>query len=60
MTLKDLENYKAPIPKSWVAAFGIWKDKGIDPLKYQKKIRAEWQGRWKKQVRLGLQKKKQK
>ena len=24
------------------AGFGLWKDRGIDGLEYQKKIRAEW------------------
>lgn len=24
------------------AAFGIWKDRGIDAVEYQRKLRAEW------------------
>lgn len=28
------------------AAFGIWKDRGIDGLDYQRAIRAEWDRDW--------------
>ena len=29
-----------------MAAFGIWKDRGIDGLEYQRAIRAEWDREW--------------
>jgi predicted transcriptional regulator len=28
------------------AAFGLWKDRGIDGLAYQKALRAEWDRPW--------------
>jgi hypothetical protein len=31
--------------KSGGKAFGIWKDKAIDGLKYQQKLRREWSAR---------------
>lgn len=40
------------IPESWKRAAGILKGKRIDGLVYQKEIRAEWERRWKKQIRL--------
>lgn len=40
------------IPESWKRAIGILKGKRIDGVAYQRKIRAEWEKRWKKQVRL--------
>ncbi|PIR44490.1 MAG: hypothetical protein COV10_04520 [Candidatus Vogelbacteria bacterium CG10_big_fil_rev_8_21_14_0_10_51_16] len=51
--LKHLKNNKAPLPKAFLNAIGILKGKKIDPLKYQKTIRQEWERRLKKQIRLG-------
>lgn len=28
------------------AAFGMWKDRGIDGVEYQRKLRAEWDREW--------------
>lgn len=47
----ELHAYTA-LPDSWVKAVGILKDKRIDGLRYQSKIRDEWDKRLKKQVRL--------
>ena len=34
---------KQVFPKEKEEAFGIWKDKTVDSLKYQKKLRDEWE-----------------
>ncbi|MFA6106114.1 MAG: hypothetical protein WC745_00350 [Patescibacteria group bacterium] len=36
------------LPESWIKAAGILKGKKIDALKFQKKIRKEWETRMKK------------
>jgi len=41
------------LPKGWTDAIGILKGKGIDPVRYQRQIRAEWGKRLKRQIRLG-------
>jgi len=48
---KILEKYSYPLPKSWVRAAGILKaKKPVNPLKYQKQIRQEWNERLEKLI----------
>lgn len=41
------------LPDTWTNAMGILKNKRIGGLRYQRKVRSEWEKRLKKQVRLG-------
>ena len=54
LTPQELEDYRYPIPESMTAAAGLLKGKKIDALKYQKEIRAGWERRLKRQIKLGL------
>jgi len=44
---EKLATFRQPLPRSWLEAAGILKKK-IEPLRYQKQIRKEWEKRWKK------------
>lgn len=50
--LKQLRLPQAPLSKRLTNAVGILKGRRLDGLAYQKKIRAEWETRWKKQIHL--------
>lgn len=39
------EEGRAARRAAMMAAFGIWKGRGIDGLEYQRRMRAEWDGR---------------
>lgn len=45
---EKLATLRQPLPRSWLEVAGILKKKKIHPLRYQKKIRQEWEKRWKK------------
>lgn len=51
ITPKELRETERPLPGAWLRAAGILKRKKIDPLRYQKKIRQEWEARLKKLAR---------
>jgi hypothetical protein len=46
--VKEILKYRKTLPKSWIKAVGLLKHKKINPLKYQRQIRAEWEKRFKK------------
>jgi hypothetical protein len=48
VTPHTLTKIKETLPKSWLNAIGILRNKQIDTLKYQKKLRGEWEERSKK------------
>jgi len=52
LTAQELEDYRYPIPKSMIQAAGLLKGKKIDVLKYQKEIRADWEKRLQRQIKL--------
>lgn len=39
---------RKPLPRSWLEVVGILKKKKVHPLRYQKKVRQEWEERWKR------------
>ena len=45
---EKLEKLRYSLPQSWIEAAGILKRKKIDPLRYQRQIRKEWDERLKK------------
>jgi hypothetical protein len=47
-----LKPQKRALSKSWVKAAGILKHKKVNPLKYQRQIRAEWEKRFKKLLKI--------
>ena len=47
-SIDELDKLRYPLPKSWIRTAGIWKNKKIDPIKYQKQVRREWEVRLKK------------
>jgi len=50
---EKLPKLQQPLPKSWLEAAGILKGrKKIDPLRYQKQIRKEWDKRLEKLSRI--------
>ncbi|MDP1689536.1 MAG: hypothetical protein Q8L47_05445 [bacterium] len=48
ITPKELRAIQHPLPEGWLSVAGILKRKKIDPLRYQKIIRKEWEIRLKK------------
>ena len=48
LTPEKLDTLRRPLPRGWLEVAGILKKKKIDPLRYQRKIRREWEKRWKK------------
>jgi len=46
------KSQKRTLPKSWIKAAGLLKHKKVNPLKYQKQIRAEWEKRFKKLLKI--------
>lgn len=53
LTPEKLYTLRYPLPQSWTNVIGILKGrKRIDPLKYQKQIRKEWEKRNKQLERL--------
>jgi hypothetical protein len=48
ITPEKLREIRYPLPKSWTEAIGILKRKQINPLKYQRRIRKDWEKRLKK------------
>jgi len=44
---EGLKQRKRVLPKSWIDAAGILKNKNINPIKYQRQIRSEWERRLK-------------
>ena len=53
ITVEELRTLRYPLPASWKRAAGMLKGKKIDPVKYQRQIRAEWEQRLRRQYRLG-------
>jgi len=47
-----LKSQKRKLPKSWIKAAGLLKHKKINPLKYQRQIRSEWEKRFKKLLKI--------
>ena len=45
---EDVSKLRYPIPESWKKAAGMLKGRKIDAVKYQRKIRQEWETRLKK------------
>lgn len=45
--IKAYVELKAPMP-NLEDGFGLWKDKGIDPDEYLRKLRTEWDREWDK------------
>lgn len=41
--LTNYLNQSSKIKKSFDDSFGLWKDKNIDGIEYQKKLRNEWE-----------------
>lgn len=41
-----------PLPRSWMRAFGILGSRKIDAVAYQRKVRAEWEDRLRRQIKL--------
>ena len=56
LTPADLENKRYPLPASWKKAAGLLKGRGIDPLAYQRTIRAEWDKRLSRNLKLAKKK----
>lgn len=52
ITLEELPMLRYPLPASWKNAIGILKGKNIDPVRYQREIRKEWDRRLKRQIQL--------
>jgi hypothetical protein len=48
INVKEILKSRKTLPKSWIKAAGLLKHKKVNPLKYQKQIRAEWEKRFKK------------
>jgi len=44
---EKLTTLKKPLPQSWLKVVGILRKKGVNPLRYQRQIRKEWEERWK-------------
>ena len=40
------QNDEADFKRALDAAFGMWKDRGIDGVEYQRELRAEWERDW--------------
>lgn len=53
ITLEELPTLRYPLPASWKKAAGMLRGRKIDPVKYQRQIRAEWEKRLKRQYHLG-------
>lgn len=51
LTIKDLPKLRYPVPESMIRAAGLLKGRKINSLRYQKKIRQEWEQRFKKLVK---------
>jgi len=47
-----LKPQKRVLPKSWVKAAGLLKHKKVNPLKYQRQVRVEWEKRFKKLLKI--------
>ena len=45
ITPEQMDKIKTPLSESWKKAAGILKNKKLDPIKYQQKIRQEWDER---------------
>lgn len=39
---EELDDLKLPLPESWRKAAGILRNKKIDPVAYQKRMRRQW------------------
>lgn len=52
IALDQIGTLRTKLPASWTNAIGILKGKKIDPVKYQRSIRKEWDQRLKRQIRL--------
>jgi hypothetical protein len=52
LTVEDVRYLRYPIPESWKKAAGLLKSRKnlTNPLKYQRHVRKEWEGRLKRQV----------
>lgn len=49
ITVEELEKTVQPLPQSWVKAAGLLRGKKkVDALSFQRKIRVEWEKRFKK------------
>jgi hypothetical protein len=51
-TPEEWAAHRQPLPKSWKRAAGMLKGRKIDPVKYQREIRAEWEKRLRRQYQL--------
>ena len=47
-TSEDAKHLRYPLPESWKKAAGMLKHKKVNALAYQKRVRAEWDQRFKK------------
>ena len=58
LTAEDVKNIRYPIPESWKKAAGMLKRRKhlVDPLKYQRSIRKEWEKRLQRQIKLASRK----
>jgi len=45
ITKKEKKELKTPMPSIWNKVIGILKGKKVDPIRYQKQIRKEWNKR---------------
>jgi len=45
---EKLATLRQSLPRSWLEVAGILKKRGVHPLRYQRRIRKEWEKRWKK------------
>ena len=45
LSIDQLDKLRYPLPRSLIRAAGLLKHKKIDPVKYQKKIRKEWESK---------------
>lgn len=48
LTPEQVEKLRYPLPKSLIRAAGLLRDKPVDPVKWQRQIRNEWETRLKK------------
>lgn len=54
LTAEDVKHLRYPLPESWKKAAGMLKGRKnlVDPVKYQRNIRQEWEVRLKRQTQL--------
>jgi len=48
LTVEQLEEIRYPLPRGWAEAAGLLTGKNIDGVRYQRRVRSDWEKRLKK------------